>query len=87
VAAGIILCSLFVPVKASENNSEWLTRKRLIDPKLKAAGWRIVPFDPGEPLYEKSHTADGNISGPVRAYEYLRLSSLAMHLLDGGLIR
>jgi uncharacterized protein (TIGR02391 family) len=36
---------------------------------------------------EKSHTADGNISDPVRAYEYLRLSSLAMHLLDGGLIR
>lgn len=26
---------------------------------------------------EKSHTADGNISDPVRAYEYLRLSSLA----------
>jgi type I site-specific restriction endonuclease len=42
-------------VKASENNSEWLTRKRLIDPKLKAAGWRIVPFDPGAPLvsYER----------------------------------
>lgn len=34
---------------------------------------------------EKSHTADGNISEPVRAYEYLRLSSLAMHLLEGGL--
>jgi uncharacterized protein (TIGR02391 family) len=33
---------------------------------------------------EKSHTADGNISDPVRAYEYLRLSSLAMHLLDGA---
>ncbi len=31
---------------------------------------------------EKSHTADGNISGPIRAYEYLRLSSLAMHLLE-----
>jgi uncharacterized protein (TIGR02391 family) len=33
---------------------------------------------------EKSHTADGNISDPIRAYEYLRLSSLAMHLLDGA---
>jgi uncharacterized protein (TIGR02391 family) len=33
---------------------------------------------------EKSHTADGNISDPIRAYEYLRLSSLAMHLLEGG---
>src|ERR1700680_492722 len=31
---------------------------------------------------EKSHTADGNINDPIRAYEYLRLSSLAMHLLD-----
>jgi uncharacterized protein (TIGR02391 family) len=33
---------------------------------------------------EKVHTADGNISDPIRAYEYLRLSSLAMHLLDGA---
>ena len=36
---------------------------------------------------EKSHTADGNISDPIRAYEYLRLSSLAMHLLDKAVIR
>ncbi len=36
---------------------------------------------------EKSHTADGNISDPIRAYEYLRLSSLAMHLLEGGHVR
>jgi len=34
-------------VKPSEKNSEWLTRKRLIDPKLKAAGWSIIPFSPG----------------------------------------
>jgi uncharacterized protein (TIGR02391 family) len=34
---------------------------------------------------EKSHTSDGNISDPIRAYEYLRLSSLAIHLLEGGL--
>jgi uncharacterized protein (TIGR02391 family) len=33
---------------------------------------------------EKSHTADGNISEPIRAYEYLRLSSLAMHLLEAA---
>ena len=33
---------------------------------------------------EKSHTADGNINDPIRAYEYLRLSSLAMHLLEGA---
>lgn len=31
---------------------------------------------------EKVHTSDGNIEDPVRAYEYLTLSSLAMHLLD-----
>jgi uncharacterized protein (TIGR02391 family) len=31
---------------------------------------------------EKSHTADGKIENPVRAYEYLALSSLAMHFLD-----
>lgn len=36
---------------------------------------------------EKAHTADGNISDPIRAYEYLRLSSLAMHLLDRGRVR
>ena len=36
---------------------------------------------------EKAHTADGNISDGVRAYEYLRLSSLAMHPLDRGRIR
>ena len=36
---------------------------------------------------EKVHTAEGNIRDPIRAYEYLRLSSLAMHLLDGGQVR
>jgi len=36
---------------------------------------------------EKSHFADGNIKDPIRAYEYLRLSSLAMHLLDKAVIR
>jgi type I restriction enzyme, R subunit len=27
------------------DQSEWLTRKRLIDPKLKGCGWSVVPFD------------------------------------------
>jgi uncharacterized protein (TIGR02391 family) len=37
---------------------------------------------------EKSHTADGNITDPIRAaYEYLRLGSLAMHLLEKAEIR
>lgn len=31
---------------------------------------------------EKSHTSDARIEDPVRAYEYLTLSSLAMNLLD-----
>lgn len=31
---------------------------------------------------EKAHTADGNIDDPVRAAEYLFMSSLAMRLLD-----
>ncbi len=33
---------------------------------------------------EKSHTSDTGIDDPTRAYEYLRLSSLAMHLLDAA---
>jgi len=27
--------------------SEWLTRKRRIDSRLRATGWDIVPFSPG----------------------------------------
>jgi type I restriction enzyme R subunit len=44
-------------VKTSEQNSEWLTRKRLIDPKLRAAGWEIVPFSLGMPLRSYSGCA------------------------------
>jgi uncharacterized protein (TIGR02391 family) len=36
---------------------------------------------------EKSHTSDGKIEDPIRAYEYLALSSLAMHLLEGGVVK
>jgi type I restriction enzyme, R subunit len=35
---------------ATPKHSEWLTRKQLIDPKLKAAGWRVAPFIPTKPL-------------------------------------
>lgn len=35
---------------ASPSNSEWLTRKRLIDPRLRAAGWEVVSFDAKKPL-------------------------------------
>jgi type I restriction enzyme, R subunit len=34
----------------SESNSERLTRKRLIDPKLRAAGWKIISFSPQKSL-------------------------------------
>jgi hypothetical protein len=33
---------------------------------------------------EKVHTSDAKIADPVRAYEYLRLCSLAMNLLDSA---
>lgn len=36
---------------------------------------------------EKSHTSDGKIEDPQRAYEYLTLSSLAMNLLDQAEIK
>jgi type I restriction enzyme R subunit len=36
--------------QASPSNSEWLTRKRLIDGKLAAAGWKVVPASPGAPI-------------------------------------
>src|SRR2546427_11136626 len=35
---------------AQPSNSEWLTRKKLIDTMLKAAGWKVVPFIEGKPL-------------------------------------
>lgn len=40
---------------ATPSNSEWLTRKLLIDGRLKALGWRVVPFDPEKALtaYDK----------------------------------
>ncbi|MBZ5489883.1 MAG: DEAD/DEAH box helicase family protein [Acidobacteriia bacterium] len=36
--------------KTPPGKSEHVTRKSLIDSKLKAAGWRVVPFDPSRPL-------------------------------------
>lgn len=41
--------------KASPQNSEFLTRKQIIDGKLKAAGWKVAPHVPGMPLaqYER----------------------------------
>src|SRR6266478_6652415 len=42
---------------AQPSNSEWLTRKRLIDSMLKAAGWKVVPFVEGKTLASQQHCA------------------------------
>jgi type I restriction enzyme R subunit len=39
------------------HESEWLTRKKRIDPQFKALGWQIVPFDPARPLSALTHHA------------------------------
>jgi uncharacterized protein (TIGR02391 family) len=36
---------------------------------------------------EKSHTSDGNIEDPIRAYQYLAMSSLALSLIENSEIR
>lgn len=36
--------------EASPDNSEFLTRRKLIDPQLVAAGWKIVDYDPSQQL-------------------------------------
>ncbi|QEG32753.1 type I restriction endonuclease subunit R [Bythopirellula goksoeyrii] len=41
----------------SSRESERLTRKKRIDPKLKTLGWEIVPFQEGKDLAEYSHHA------------------------------
>lgn len=35
---------------ASPGTSEYLTRKRIVDQKLRAAGWMVASFNPGRPL-------------------------------------
>ena len=36
--------------KASPSKSEYLTREQIIDARLRAAGWSVVPFKPNHPL-------------------------------------
>jgi type I restriction enzyme R subunit len=36
--------------KTSPQKSEWVTRKQLIDGKLKESGWKVVPFSNDRPL-------------------------------------
>ena len=38
-----------MPIRAPRD-SEWATRKLLIDKRLRAAGWRVTPFAAGKPL-------------------------------------
>lgn len=64
------LLSAISPVKASEKNSEWLTRKRLIDPKLKAAGWKIIPFSPGMSLNSHNRCAIEEFQTPNGPADY-----------------
>ncbi len=35
---------------ATASNSEWLIRRKLVDPRLVASGWKVVPFDASRPL-------------------------------------
>lgn len=42
---------------AQPSNSEWLTRKRLIDSMLKAAGWKVVPFIHGKTMASQESCA------------------------------
>ena len=62
---------------ASEQNSEWLTRKRLTDPK--AAGWEIVPFGAGKALNSYRNCA-------ITELETTNGQS-TMHSVQNGIIR
>ena len=34
----------------AQDESEYQTRKKRIDPGLESLGWKVVPFDPAKPL-------------------------------------
>jgi hypothetical protein len=52
---------------AQPSNSEWLTRKKLIDSTLKAAGWKVVPFVAEKPLAVQDHIRlHGNVENPQK---------------------
>ncbi|QDT81995.1 Type-1 restriction enzyme R protein [Gimesia maris] len=44
-------------VPGSSSESEWLTRKKRIDPKLKALGWDVIPYKEGLDLSQYNHHA------------------------------
>ncbi len=43
--------------QAGTQDSEWRTRKRLIDPRLRAAGWKVATYDPAHPFGKGSPVA------------------------------
>lgn len=43
--------------KSSNYEPEWLTRKQRVDPKLKASGWRVVPFSEKKSLRDYDRCA------------------------------
>jgi hypothetical protein len=45
------------------DQSEWLTRKGLIDPKLKSGGWTVVPFDPIASAHIVEYPTDNGPAG------------------------
>jgi type I restriction enzyme, R subunit len=51
-----------------QHESEWQTRKSRIDTRLKASGWKILPFDPSRPLssyHRDAITEYETANGPV----------------------
>ena len=67
--------------EASTAHSEWLTRKRLIDQKVKAAGWRVMPYEEWKPLSEYDRCAIEEYptdTGPVEGA--LRLGCIFNHI-------
>jgi hypothetical protein len=55
-------CSASMFVKPSASNSEWLTRKRLIDSE--AAESNLGPFSFGKPLSARNHRPQHPVSFP-----------------------
>ena len=71
----------------SPSESERLTRKTLIDPKLRAAGWRIVPFEDAKPLASYDRCAIEEYptdNGPARDLAGNTLDQLALGPVDLG---
>ena len=51
------------------SESERRTRSARIDPKLRAWGWDIVPFDPARPISKYKHHATGATIGKCALYD------------------